>query len=315
MKRTLAVLLIGFISLLVVVLLATRIGLAYVVASDEFRSEFNSNLERSLRSLLPTAMTDVKELAVTGVASLEIKDLSVHSSKLLDVGLAVPRTRVTPVFSSLLGTGPLRFDADALLGGGGRLVVATALPKGLLVPSLGSSPSAAVTVSGTMAEVSAVTLAGLLFPENAGPNFQLSSGLLGGTFSLSKPLGSKGHGHKSGDLALKLEASTWRLPPSSAPGDNLTLTLPPINANLEIHDFRVGLKSPLVIAEKSGRTTLNGALLLSPRADGAARWDLDVVVDGDTGTAGKLARLFRCKSPPAGSHFRILGPVTSPLCE
>ena len=308
MKRALLYTVAALMILIAVLLVGGRFALGALVQSEEFRARFNDVVERSLRTVLPTAMTELKGTRLTGLATLELSGLTVSNSKSVQTTLSLPTVRLSPRLLSLMGSGPLLFDGDAAFADGGHLTLDGSVPR----EALGERKAAVgtVTVEGAFDHIGAPAVLALLFPDKSGPRFDLTKGEATGTFSVMRPLGRHEGRHKSGQALVHLGQTDWQV----RAGNEKTITLPPVDVDLALEDFVLRLKSPLTFTERTGRTTVTGSLLLPERADHPARWDLDVGVQGDTGLAGSLAKLLRCTAPAQGPRFHVEGPVVAPAC-
>ncbi len=311
MKKLWLTLALGLVVLVVGGLVVLRAAAKSFVESEEFRSGFGQALEKAAGSVVPRAMARVQKVKLVGLASLEIDGIKIQSTKSLGAAVSVTRVRVTPELLSLLGKGPVRVAATGTMDGKGRFDFTASVPKSLLLEE-NAQGADSLGVQGNLDKVDIVPISSLLFSDApSNPNFRLTRGTLTGTFLFKKPFsGPASQGRKSGDINAKLENATWAL----AVGPVKKLEPPPLDLHIEIKDFVLELRAPVVLADKIGRATIGGALLLPERADRTMEWDLEVKTEGLI-LQGSLAKLFQCKQPPLQPNFRVKGPIARTTCK
>lgn len=301
----------GLVVVLVGAAVVLRMAAKGFLESDEFRTELRGYLEQGAGSVIPRAMADVKAVKLVGLATIEIQGIKIQSTKDLNANLNIPRVAVTPALTSLIGKGPARITGEGEVAGGGRFDFGATIPKSL-VDGGEVKRAATILAQGNLQSVDVVPVASLLFADApSNPNFSLTRGKITGSFAFQKPFGGHAaHGRKSGDINVKLESPAWTL----AVGPVKKLEPPALDVHLEIKDFALELRAPVVLQDKIGRAAIAGALLLPERADRTLAWDLDVKTEGVL-VQGSMAKLFKCKQPPQQSHFTVKGPIAATTCK
>lgn len=301
----------GVVVLLLGGLIAVRFAAKGFVESEEFRAEFSQMLEQAAGSVLPHAMAKVQRIRLGGIASLDLEGIKIETTKSVAASLEITHIRATPSLFSLLGKSPVLLSADGEVAGKGTFSFTARVPKTLFAGEPGKR-SETLEVQGHLEHVDVVPVASLLFADApSNPNFQLTRGHLTGTFTFKKPFGGhSSQGRKSGDINAKLESPVW----SIAVGPVKKLEPPNLDLHVEIKDFALELRAPVVLEDKVGRATFGGSLLLPERADRTLAWDLDVKTGGLL-VQGSLAKLFKCKSPPLKPHFTVKGPIAETTCR
>ncbi len=312
MNKRVLIVIAGLSVLILVVAFGLRQFAANVVESESFLSGVNESLEGAVKTVLPHAMTEIKGLRLTGLATLEVRGLSMRSDKQLDVHLDVPKIRITPALLSLFGSAPVRFTATGELGATGKFSVAGSVPKFLILdPESRGGAASELKIDGTFSRLNAVLVSALVFAEVSNPSIHLTRGMLTGDFSFKKPLGGgrSAGGKKSGELKGALDEQEWGL----SVGPVKAIKPPSMPLLLRLKDYTVELLTPVVMTDKIGRATISGALRLSERADRTPAWDLDVNTEGVL-VQGSMAKLFKCKQAPTAAHFTVVGPIAATTC-
>ncbi len=304
----------GILGLLVILLLvAVRVAVGFFVTTDGVRSLVNALLERAAHSVMPTLMTEVKSLELSGIADLELRQVRILNSNKLDAALVLERTRISPEWATILSGGTWQFSTSTLIEGDGRLNIAATVPRQFFFGSRDPSllDEGRILLNGTMSNVDAVKLAGLLFSDNAAPGFYLSQGLINATIELSQPLGSRHQNHqRRGHVIGTIESPEWTIDADK----QRKLPSAPIELNLELDQGKVYLRRPVVMTGRGGQATITGALNLPRQSLDEEGWNLEVLVSDDRGLVNSLAELFKCKSAPTSPRFTIKGAVSATDC-
>ena len=289
-----------------------RIALGIIIGSDSFRGYFNDYIERSLHSVMPTLMSEIKDIELSGVANLLLQDITIRNSRKISATLNLKRLLITPELSTLFIGESWHFDIEAMFGDYGRLTIHGSTPKWILrAPEAGRTYIGAVRLEGTAVDIDAVAVSNIIFSDKAAPSFYLSRGLLGGDVHFSKPLRApEAAGRKNGRFNGALRDAVWML----ADENNKPLLIPKTQLNLEMIDNSMFIRSPLTLEAHTGQANITGSVLLPRQASDDAAWNLIVNVDNDSGLSKSLAKLFKCKEPVTVSHYTVKGPVTAASC-
>ena len=290
--------------------LIIRLAVGLVVGTESFRSFFNNQTERGLRSLLPTLMSEVGAVSMDGLASLLVSDLTVRNTRKIAAELPLKRLLITPDLPSTVMADSVHLEIETMFGDYGRINLHASAPKWLVRASLSDrEQSGALRIDGSATDLDAVVITNLLLADDAAPGFYLSRGLLSGTVQYSKPLGST-PGSRTGRFLGQLKDAVWIL----AEDDNRPLLINKTPLNLELTGNAIMIRSPITLDGSSGNGSITGAIQLPRGSDEDMTWDLDVQVYDDKGLKGSLSKLFKCKTDPGSAHFLVKGPISGSSC-
>ena len=310
--KKLATIMAMFLIPILVLVIGLRVILGFVVASTYFRSAFNEQLERSLQSVLPALISEVKSTELTGIANLTVQGITVRNSRKISASLKISKLVLSPDWSTFFMGEYWHFDIQGMFGDFGILSGHASAPKWLFdKSSLTKQRTGALRIDGDINDLDAVTLSNLVFSDDAAPGFYLSRGLLTGNVQFSKPLGAAAAGGKKNARFLgNLKDSVWIL----AEDNNRPLLIAKIPLNLEMIGSGLFIRSPVILVGHTGSANITGGIFLPRARKDEANWNLIVNVDKDTGLSNSLAKLFKCKEPLAVSHYTVKGPVTGASC-
>ena len=261
---------------------------------------------------MPTLMSEIKDIELSGMANLLLQDVTIRNSRKISATLSLKRILITPELSTLFIGESWHFDIEAMFGDYGRLKVHGSAPKWIArAPEAGKTYIGALRLEGTAVDMDAVAISNIIFSDQASPGFYLSRGLLGGDVHFSKPLRApEAAGKKNGRFNGALRDAVWML----ADENNRPLLIPKTQLNLEMIDSSVFIRNPLSLEGHSGTANITGSILLPRQASDDAAWNLIVNVDNDSGLSKSLARLFKCQEPTAVPHYTVKGPITGASC-
>lgn len=287
-----------------------RIVVGAIVSSDEFTSSLAHLIERGVHVVMPGAMVEIGETELSGLASLEIQNLTVKSAKRLEVLIAATRTRVSPNLLSMVKSGPLTLAVDSVLTGSGRAEAQIFVPKEAI---FNKDQPAKLSVEGFLSQIEAPVAARLIFSESTSPSLSPTKGIAAVKVSLQMPFAPN---TRLKGLTGSLEGQVDGLEVLvSAPGAQpRVLTAPSLKAVWILNGKQLVLNEPIKLREPAGEATISGGLRLSTVSGAEAAWDLEVAVLGDSGLSVQMAKALRCIQLPASSVFHVRGPVSKPAC-
>lgn len=292
-----------------------RMLLGLVVGSAEFRDTTARILERGLSQLVPEVMVEVDSIQLSGLTQLQIANLLLRSGQKADVTVIVPTVHVAPRLWTLLKSGLLVADLDVVLGENGRIRTQVAAPFRWI---MGGRPKSErlepyLAVEGTMESVAVPPIFALIMAGENRPGFQLTGGRVTGRYSMRKPVGvTRATGHKSGRIEMQILSPRWVL---STPEGARELNTANLDVSLELQNFALGLRQPLVFQDLKERAVVTGTLLLPKYIEEDLAWDLIVKAEGSSNLALTLGRLLRCTKVPSSSTFTVKGRITTPRCS
>lgn len=291
-----------------------RILLGLVVGSAEFRDTTARVLERGLGQLITGAMVEVDSIQLSGFSQLHIANLLIRSGQKADVTMIAPTVHVSTRLWTLIRSGLLVADLDITLVENGRIKTQVAAPFKWILGGRSKSERLEpyLAMEGTIEGVSVPPIFALVMAGENRPGIQLTAGRLTGRYSIRKPVGvTRATGHKSGRIEMQILSPRWTFMAPDGPRDLNTANM---EVSLELQDFALGLRQPLVFQDRKERAVVTGALLLPKYAEEDLAWDLIVKTEGSTHLALGLSRLLRCGKVPSKTTFTVKGRISSPRC-
>lgn len=305
---------VGSVCLGVVVLARVLLGL--VVGSAEFRDLTARALEQALGQVLPGVMVEFDSVELSGLYQIDMANLLVRSGQKVDVTVIAPTLHISPRLGPLLARGLLVVDLDVTLPEGGRLESQIAAPlRWIVAPKSrqGERFEPYLALEGRFEGLSIPPLFALWMAGENRPAIQLTAGRVTGRFAIRKPVGAtRVTGRKSGRVDLQILSPRWIVAASEEAREVKPANM---DVSLELQDFVLSLRQPLVFQDTTERAVVTGALLLPKYADEDLAWDLIVQSQGSGHPQQGLARLLRCKNPPEKPTFAVKGHLGAPRCE
>jgi hypothetical protein len=206
-------------------------------------------------------------------------------------------------------------DLDVTLAENGRIKTQVAAPFKWIMGGRSKSERLEpyLAMEGTMEAVSVPPIFALLMAGTNRPGIQLTAGRVTGRYSMRKPVGvTRATGHKSGRIEMQILSPRWTLSTPDGPRELNTANL---DVSLELQDFALGLRQPLVFQDRKERAVVTGALLLPKYVEEDLAWDLIVKTEGSSNLALGLSRLLRCTKVPSKATFTVKGRITTPRCS
>jgi hypothetical protein len=303
------------VGLCLVVLLGARVLLGLMVSSSEFRNVTSRLLERGLSQVIPGVMVELDSIELSGMTRINLANLLVRSGHKADVTVIAPLVTITPRLGPFLKSSLVVLDINATLPEGGHLQTQVAAPFKWILgrQSKGDRYEPHLAMEGVLEGVSVPPLFAMMMAGEDRPKIQLIAGRATGRFAVRKPVGStRVTGHKSGRIDLQILSPRWAI---ATPDGSRELKPANLDVSLELQDFAVVLRQPLIFQDRSERAVITGSLLLPKYAEEDQAWDLIVQSEGSPRLELGLARLLRCRSLPAKPTFTVKGRLSGPRCQ